>query len=230
MVAAVARPRHQGSRLRQACAIDENSALIEFAQTMPGRLAIALSACTAIATFFPWWESVFVTVAAMAAALLPQWRARVIFFATWTAAVLEIVLGENDVLGNIALVMAQEPAVTLNPARLACGFLLLILAGSALALRQVRAQPKSLLARRPLIMMLALEAGLCGLLSVDLLSDTARIVLWSMVFVMTPYIWFLPFAIVDQRSQKAGALDHRQEAVEPGDPRRRDSLRRAWSA
>lgn len=205
MAAAATRPRHQGGRIRRACAIDEKTAFIKIVQTTPGRLAMALIACAAIATFFPWWESVFVTVAAMAAALLPHWRTRLIFLATWTAAVLEIVLGENDVLNNVALVMAQEPAVTVNPTLLACTFLLLVLAGSALVLRQVRAQPKSLLARRPMMTLLALEAVLCGLLSLDLLSGTARVVLWSLVFVMTPYIWFLPFAIVDHRSQKPGA-------------------------
>lgn len=202
MAIAATRPQKQGGSIRQVYAIDEKVALINIAQTNLGRLAMALIACAAISTFLPWWESVFITVAAMTTALLPHLRTRLIFLATWTAAVLEIVLGENDVLDKVALVMAQEPAVNVNPTLLACTFLFLVLGGCALVLRQVRAQPKSLLARRPMVTLLMLETILCGLLSLNLLSGIARVVLWSLVFVITPYIWFMPFAIADHRSQK----------------------------
>ena len=74
--------------------------------------------------------------------------------------------------------------------------------GAWLMLAFVRRNPKSLLARRPLVTLLAVEALLCTLPAFDFMQGTPRVLLWAMLIVFTPYVWFLPYAVADQRSRE----------------------------
>lgn len=191
-----------GSHLRRFLAIDERENFIERSQTLTGRLLIYVTAIAAVATYFPWWESILVVSAAMAAAYMPNFRSPVLFTATWVAAFLEMGLAENAILEDIGVVMQQEHVADLPPIALATAFLLFVMISAWGTLAMVRRNPKSFLARRPMLTLLALEALLCGLTTIEVMHGLPRVILWSMLIVLTPYVWFLPYAIVDQRSQQ----------------------------
>lgn len=195
----------RASHLRRFLAIDERENFIERSQTVTGRLLIYVTAIAAVATYFPWWESVLVVSAAMAAAYVPNFRGPILFTATWVAAFLEMGLAENDILEDIGVVMQQEHVADLSPIVPATVFLLFVMIGAWGILDVVRRNPKCYLARRPLVALLALEALLCGLTSIDVMQGLPRVMLWSILIVMTPYVWFLPYAIVDQRSRDHSA-------------------------
>jgi hypothetical protein len=83
------------------------------------------------------------------------------------------------------------------------------------ALHYVRRAPQSLLARRPLLVLLAFEALLCMVGSAGLLHGWPRVLVWSAVFVFTPYLWFLPFAIADLRSRTPSPLPLQMAVLRP---------------
>lgn len=195
--------RSQGSHLRRFLAIDERENFIAGAQTVNGRLILYFTAIAAVATYFPWWESALVVSAAMAAAYVSKFRTQILFTATWSAAFLEMGLAENSILKDIATVMQQEHVTGTPPMVIASVFLLLVMIVAFGTLGWVRRNPKSFLARRPMLTLLALAAVLYGLTTIDFMQGLPRVMLWSMLIVLTPYIWFLPYAIVDQRSQQA---------------------------
>jgi hypothetical protein len=82
-------------------------------------------------------------------------------------------------------------------------------------LRRVQRMPQSLFARRPLLLLLALETFLCGLGSFGLLHGWPRALLWSAILVFTPYLWFLPFAIADLRSRAPSPLTLQLATLRP---------------
>lgn len=192
-----------GSPWRRFLAIDERAACIAGAQTLRGRLLIYAVAIVAVASNFPWWESALMVSAAMAAAYAPKFRNAILFTATWVAAFLEMGLAENQIQRDIARVIEQEHVASVSPMILATAFLLLLMMAAWAALAVVRRQPKSLLARRPLLTLLLLEVLLCGLSTFAIMDGLPRVILWSMLIVLTPYVWFLPYAIVDQRARDA---------------------------
>ena len=193
----------RGGRLRRFLAIDERADCIAWSQAVSGRSIIFCTATAAVATYFPWWETLLVVSAAMAAAYMSKFRNPILFTATWSAAFLEMGLAENAILEDIGVVMQQEQMAGPPPIVLASLFLLFVMIGAWGSLEWVRRHPHCLLARRPLLCLLALEVVLCGLTTMDGMQGLPRVMLWSMLIVLTPYVWFLPFAIVDQRSQQA---------------------------
>lgn len=200
-------PANRGTRggvVRRLLAIDEREYIIAGAQTAAGGLLISALATLALAGTFPWWESVLMVAAAMAAAHLPTYRSRILFTATWVAAFLEMGLGENHMLQDINLVLAQEGVAHLPAIALAAGFLLLLMGGAWTLILWVRRHPSAFLARRPLVSLLLLELLLCSLTTLPVLQGLPRVLLWTAVIVLTPYIWFLPFAVMDQRSRDPG--------------------------
>lgn len=188
--------------LRSFLAIDERQRIVAFAQTLPGQLLIYAIALTTVSRYLDNWATGLVVSAAMAAAALPKLRNPILFTATWTMTLVETGLGDNDFADNINVVLQQENITEFSAAGLATGFLLLILIGTSGVLSMVRRNPKSLLARRPMLTLLMLEAVLCGLTTLDILHGLPRLMLWSLLVTLTPFIWFLPYAIVDQRSKE----------------------------
>ena len=189
-------------RLRTFLAIDERDAVIRMAQTAIGKLLIFVAAVLTVATLLPWWESAWVVSAAMAAALLPNLRTPILLIATWVAAFLEMGLSQNHILADIGVVLQQENVANWSATVLASSSLLVVMLGSWLALCATRRNPQSFLARRPLLTLLLLEVVLCGLSASPVTHGLMRVMLWSLLVVLTPYVWFLPFAIMDQRSRE----------------------------
>jgi hypothetical protein len=200
-----------GSWLRRFLAIDTREPFIALAQAASGQLLVLVAAMLATAPYFGIWPGALAVAAAMIMASQPAWRDRILFAATWATAFVGTVLGENDTLDNIMAVLQQQ-MVDLSPAVLAITFLLLLLVAATGALYWVRRNPQSILARRPLVMLLTLEALLCGLAGLDVMQGLPSVTLWAAIFVLTPYIWFLPYAIVDVRS-RGGSSSLMQLAV-----------------
>ena len=192
-------PRGQ---LRTLFAIDERDAVIRMAQTGTGKLLIFVLAMVAVASRLPWWESAWVVSAAMAAARLPKLRTPILLTATWGAAFLEMGLSQNHILADIGVVLQQENVTRWSTTVLASSSLLIVMFASWLALSATRRYPQSFLARRPLVTLLLVEVVLCGLSTSAVTHGLMRAMLWSMLVVLTPYVWFLPFAIMDQRSRE----------------------------
>ncbi|MDD2743428.1 MAG: hypothetical protein PHV02_14275 [Rhodocyclaceae bacterium] len=188
--------------LRRFLAIDERQRIVALAQTSIGQLLIYGIALAVVSRYFDHWASVLVVTAAMAAAARPQWRNAIIFTATWTLSLLETRLGDNDFADHISVVLQQENLNNFSAHWLASGFLLLILLLTAGLLAGVKRHPKSLIARRPMVTLLTLEIVLCALTTLDLLHGLPRLMLWSLLVTLTPFIWFIPYAIVDQRSKE----------------------------
>ena len=155
----------RGGMIRNLLAIDEREAFLMGAQTTLGRLMIYIVAVTAISTYFPWWESILMVSAAMAAAYFPIFRNRILFTTTWVAVFLEMGMAENHILDDVQLILTQEHISNISALTLASSFLLLVMGGAWSALNWVRHDPKCFLARRPLIALLLLEFLLCGLTS-----------------------------------------------------------------
>lgn len=195
-----------GSRLRRFLAIDARDPFIARAPTPAGQVLIMVVALLALAPHLGTWPAAVAVGAAMAAAARPGWRAPILFGATWASAFLATAWGENDTLDGIVAVLEQEQGSGLAPAALATGFLLLLFAASVAILKYVAHAPQSLLARRPLVTLLAIETLLCGVASLDGVRGMPRVLLWSAIIVLTPYLWFLPFAIVDQRTRAQDML------------------------
>ena len=204
-----------GSGLRQALAIDERDACIAFARTGAGRMLLLLAAMAAVMPHFGAWTGALAAAAAMGAVVWPARRSAILFGATWASAWLNTVLGEVDTIDQIRLVLAQESmGASIAPVLAMAALSVLFIASFAL-LRHVQRAPQSLPARRPLLTMLAVEALLCIIGGSGLLHGWPRVLIWSAVFIFTPYLWFLPFAIADLRSRAPAPLALQMSVLRP---------------
>ena len=191
----------KSSWLRNFLAIDEQKFFINLAQTPTGILMMALVAMAATIPHLGFLYSASAILGAMLAVTFPKVRDLILFVTTWLIALFAIGLGDVDTLENIELVLQQENITNISPVVLSIGFLLIFFVLASAVLYQVRYFPKSFLAQHPMISVLSLEILLCGFGSFDLLHGASRVFLWSAIFVLTPYIWFLPYAINDQRGK-----------------------------
>ena len=196
------RPGRSG-RWRQWLAIDTRPTWIAGAQSGLGGALIALTACLALAPHFGFAETLLAVGGALAASRLPTRRPLILFIATWSAALYATLSGGNDMLDGLGQLPGSEP---LTNALLAIGALGAMLLASQWSLQYVRRAPQSLLARRPLLTLLATDALLCALAGSNEFADWLQLMLWSAVFTLTPYLWFLAYAIVDQRARQPAPM------------------------
>lgn len=156
-----AAPKPPRRRPRDLFAIDEQARIVAFAGTPVGRVLIFAIALLAVSRYFDVWATLLAVSAALTAAWLPKYRIPVLLTATWLATFTETLLSGNDFAEHIGLVMTQEGIANLPAAGLATASLLAVVLGIRTLLAFVRQHPKSLLARRPMLAMLGLEALLC---------------------------------------------------------------------
>ncbi len=208
-------PKPPKRPLRDWFAIDEQARVITFAGTPTGRALLFAIGLLAVSRYFDPWATLLAVSAALAAAWLPKFRIPVLLTATWLATLTDTLLSGNDFAEHIGLVMTQEGITDLPAAGLATASLLVVVLGIRTLLAFVRQQPKSLLVRRPMLSMLGLEALLCILALPDFLPGWPRLLIWSLLVVITPFIWFLPYAIVDQRAASAGPVSMQMAALRP---------------
>lgn len=186
--------------LRSLLAIDEQAYFQGLAKTLIGRVLIFTIGLSAVADYFGFWVGLFAVSAALAAAYLPTYRNPILFAATWLATLLETATSTNSFAEHIALVIDQEGVSELSPAGLAVAALFCLLVAIRSMLVFVGQHPKSLIARRPVLTLLAMEAFVCALTTLEIMHGLPRVLLWALLVVATPFIWFLPYAIMDQRS------------------------------
>jgi hypothetical protein len=208
-------PGQSADPLRNFLAIDERGPLIAWAQRPIGQCLIYAIALGVALTLLPWWQAVLIATAAMAMACRPQARQSILFTSTWLGAFLEIGRAEGPTATDIGLILAHEHISTLPATGLALALLLGVMLGAWALLAYVRRHPGSFLARRPLLSLLAVELLLCTLPALDALQGLPRVLLWSMLIVLTPYIWFLPYAVVDQRSRTPTDLSQQIGVLRP---------------
>ncbi|NBX88900.1 MAG: hypothetical protein EBQ86_02245 [Betaproteobacteria bacterium] len=190
--------RFGGAGLRSVWAIDERQTLVAWVQTPPGKIALLVLAFLSLNVTLQWQEALF-DVAAMALfAYWPQWRSVILFVATYVTA---FIFPHGSIDDAIRGVAAHEGFAELSTGALSyvalVGFL--FLAWGLLA--YARYQKQSVLAQRPLLTLLAIELLLCLLTYQGVLHGLPRLILWSLLCVLTPYFWFLAYALVDQRSK-----------------------------
>ena len=186
--------------LRSLLAIDEQAYFQGLAKTLIGRALIFTIGLSCVAYYFGLWAGLFAISAALGAAYLPKYRHLILFSATWLATFVETALSTNSFAEHIALVVDQEGLSELPPVWLAVGAVCCLLVAIRSTLVFVGQHPKSLIARRPVLTLLVIEAFICALTTLEIMHGLPRVLLWSMLIVATPFIWFLPYAIIDQRS------------------------------
>ena len=179
------RAKQARSPLRHLLAIDEREAVISFAQKPLGKLVLFASVLfllllppVAKRLDPPLWVLLLVGAAA-AHAYLPKYRRPVLFVSTWLIAFLSLPASLHG-FASLAILMV-------------CCW------GS---LQYVQRYKTHLYARRPVVTLLAILALLTALASA-LPRGTVQDLTWSFVTVSSVYIWFLSYAIMDQRSRHA---------------------------
>jgi hypothetical protein len=190
-------------RLRDRLAIDEHQAVVAASQTWLGQLAIFLVAVLAVSSFEDWWQAALLVGLAMAYARLPRYRNWLLLGGTWTAALLALCLSQNAIQDNIRAMMAVENVHDVSPMALGLLAMAVVFVGAWSVLALSRRDKSLFVARRPMLALLGVEAVLCGLCSLSVIDGLPRVVLWSLLIVFTPYLWFLAYALADQRARDA---------------------------
>ena len=192
-------------RLRQWLALEQSEPALAWAQTGAGRASLYAVAFVAALPLLNVWTSAICVAAAWAATQFASQRVRILLLASWGLSLFESVRGDNDFAEKIQYVVDQEHFALLAPEWLAAGAVMVTMGGLWLGLRQAIRQPAGLLARRPLACMLATEGVLLALCTPPFAQGLARVLLWSLVVVLTPYVWFFPLAIADLRGRDASS-------------------------
>lgn len=187
--------------LRTLFAIDENARVLAFAQTLTGRLVLValFAAVLAIVKDAAWPQVLMITGAAAACAYLPKYRAPILFGAT-----VALLIGKPTfwfVTQNISDVMRQEQITRLSERTATFAALLVFFLCAWGTLEFARRRNASFLARKPVVALLCAVTLMLALACSPLLHGISRVALWSLLIVFTSYLWFLAYALVDQRSR-----------------------------
>ena len=185
--------------VRSLLAIDERPALVQLAATLPGR-------CLLFALFFalfqlalPWHVSLVVCAGAALCAFVREQRERVLLGVTFAALLLDPVW-HND--GSFQALLAPYTGTglfsTRNLQRLALPGCFLLWAA---LLVWVARHPHTLVARHPLRCGLAALASACAC-ALWLEPGLPWVALVLGIKISAAYLWFLCYAIVDQRAAK----------------------------
>lgn len=211
--AAPAAPRNQRDPLARWLAVETRPAWVRAVQSPIGQVVLAALSLHACWPYLGPWAALVAVFASLWAArsLLngAERHLRILFAATWASVLAGTALGDLDTadrvgsaFGLAGLNTAQAPLW----ATLAVGLWGITL---GLMFTGVQRWPKSWPARHPVQALLALEAALClaALLAGDAGAPAALTAgLWTALFVLTPYLWSLPYAINDLRNRPADPL------------------------
>jgi hypothetical protein len=184
--------------MRSVWAIDEQQTVVTWAQTLPGKLALMVLAFLALTITLDWKEALFGVAAMAVFANWPKWRSVILFVSTYAVAFLFPHSSIDDAIGGIA---AIEGFADLSPVSLSYMALICFSFMSWGLMAYARHYKRSVLAQRPLLTLLAFEFVLCLLSYQGVTHGLPRLMLWSLLCVLTPYFWFLAYALVDQRSK-----------------------------
>jgi len=184
--------------MRSVWAIEERQAVVEWAQTLTGKMAIFILSFLALSTHQDWKESLFVLTAMALFAYCPPWRSATLFVSTYVGAFFFSHASIDDAINEA---VAHEGLTQLSFVGLGyvalMGFIFMSWGLVALA----RHYKQSLLAKHPVLTLLGIEIFLCLLSYRGMFNGYTRLALWSLLCVLTTYFWFLAYALVDQRSK-----------------------------
>ena len=184
--------------MRAVWAIEDKQSVVAWAQTRTGKLTLLVLAFLALCTTEEWQEALFFVAAMGLFAYYPPWRSAVLFVSTYTVALFFSTASIHDAISEVAV---TEGLTSLSPMTLSHVALVVFSCLAWGLMAYARYAKQSLLARRPVLSLLAIECLLCLLTYKGILSGHTRLALWSLLSVLTPYFWFLAYALVDQRSK-----------------------------
>ncbi|NBX54070.1 MAG: hypothetical protein EBQ82_04150 [Betaproteobacteria bacterium] len=187
-------------------AMDKNLAFINLAQTQKGQFLMGLLSWVMIAPHLGIWESALAVTGAMLAAKLTAHRGVLLFVTTTATTFLETWIGDIDTLEHIQGIMDASQVTHLSAEVIAIACLAMLMLLIPILLKWVALFPGSFLAKRPLVALLGCEFFLSLWMGMPGFGPLATVWIWSMIFTFTPYIWFLAYAIVDQRNDRSSPL------------------------
>ena len=191
---------------RDHLAIEASETWIAAMQTRLGLVvAAALSVC-ALQARLELWEAVLAVAAALLASRRPGWRTPVLLSATWLTAFLQLGLGSSDTIDYLHPLLELAELPNSMAVGIGTGMLVFLLALIAAGLRWIRKRPHAWVARQPFLTLLLFEISLAVLANQDFMPALARVVLWSFIFSLMPYIWYLPAAITDLRAKGGDSI------------------------
>jgi hypothetical protein len=173
--------------------LDTRPPVIAFVQKPLGQAALLVAFAALLAPLSASWLPI--TLAAAASALAgPYYRGRIVAIAT-----LAILVMQPHWFPWTApqLVAAREQ---LRVPRLRALMLFVVLGISWCAIAWVRRSPDSLLARRPVPVLILLFLALLGMAASGVLNGLPLVLLWAFLATFAPYVWFLCYALSDQRA------------------------------
>lgn len=191
------RPLACGSLL----AIDESPTLTAWSQTMVGRAAM-IAVAVALLNIRQQdvaWSSILVCMAFLYACT-PVWKPWILLICTQSLAIYRILTASRSLNASIVKVVQQEGIAAFPEWQLALVVhgVFMILAWAMLV--HARRHPRSLLARHPVVCLLCAEFLLLFVSSAGVLSGMTRTIVWTFFLIFSSYLWFLAYALVDQRS------------------------------
>ncbi len=195
-------------RWRDLWAIEQSRRMVELAQSAAGRAGLLITFAI-IAKLSGVFLS-FVLVAA-ACAWLPKYRNWIVL-AGGIAAVVREPGAWLELAG--AILLQEGYRDTMAPV-LSAAALVFYFACALGMLLLVRRRKTLYLARHPVISLLGLTALLCVIANSSYIDGLPRAALWTFLSVFTAYLWFLAYAIADQRSREPGPVSFQMGILEP---------------
>jgi hypothetical protein len=184
---------------RDLFAIDERASIVCFAQTTQGRTLLGL---LLIALFvlsgYSWVAAAVYVVSAGAYAFFPRHRSLVLAVPTLAVAFAKPARISLDSI--IESTKAQEH-VALSTRVIASVALAAFFLFAWVTIEGTRRNKKLFIARRPVIALSGILLSLCAVAASSVLHGVPKVLLWAFVAVLAVYLWYVAYAIVDQRSR-----------------------------
>ncbi|MBF0516736.1 MAG: hypothetical protein HQK97_06400, partial [Nitrospirae bacterium] len=183
---------------RDYFAIETHAGVVSFVQTIPGQLILLILFTMAYAAASQTWKPSGVVFAAAAFALLPRYRTVIIFVAT-----LGILAKGPFWYGTEAIdyVLQRDNLSSQWGKYSAYAALVLFFVCSLATLELVRRNKTLYVARRPVITLIAAIAVLSIIAASPLMHGVPLVLLWAFITILSAYMWFVAYSLVDQRSR-----------------------------
>ena len=200
---------------RSLVAIETNERWIAGIQTRTGLALTAMLAFAALQADLGTWEAMLAVCTALLASIRPGWRAPVFLIATWSTALLTLSFSSSETIEHIDRVIEQTGLQRGLGVPLAEGMLVFVFALLATGLHWTRNHPQAWLSRHPFLVLLLLEITLTLVADQGVVPAEGQVALWAFVFILMPYIWYVPFAVMDLRAKAGSSLGTQLGILQP---------------
>jgi len=188
--------------IRYFSTLDKNPSIIELVQNPLGRFCFFV--CSVLIFSIEsnnLVQSILLMGMSFTYAYTSRYKEQLLLLFTQCLGIYRIAFAPNDLHDDIAKVMVQEHFSGLAAwelALLAYGVYVLL---AWLCLVYVRHRPHSLVARRPITLLLTGAFTLLFLSTGEVVDGAGRVLLWSFLIIYCAYIWFFAYALLDQTSK-----------------------------